>query len=223
MKVLYGTKVAAFVTQILSTIVIIYALTFPVDQKHAPIRTSVYLEMIVQVIQIIVYSWLLFQFRLSNMATTRYADWFLTTPLLLLAFMVYVQYESDIQTGTVKETTLHSFIREHQTDVYTILIANTLMLLFGFIGELGIISRGTATLTGFVALAVVLERLYTVFASKTTIGTVLLLPFAAVWSTYGIAYNFNEIPKNITYNILDTVAKNAFGLFLSYKYISVSR
>lgn len=214
---------AAFVTQFVSTLFIIYALTFPVDQKHDSLRTSLNLEMVVQTIQIIVYAWLLFQFRLANMATTRYADWFLTTPLLLLAFMIYLNYESNIQNGTEKESTLYSFIREHQTDVYTILIANTMMLLFGFIGELGMIRRGTATLFGFLALAVVLERLYTVFASKTTIGTVLFLPFTAIWSTYGIAYNFNEMPKNITYNILDTIAKNAFGLFLSYKYISVSR
>lgn len=217
--ILYTTKVSAFVVQIVSTIFMIYAFNQPISSSHIPIKNALYIEFIVQIVQIVVYAWLLIQFHLSSMAIIRYVDWFITTPLLLLAFMIYLKYESD---PPKEENSIQSFIVENQSDIYTILFANTLMLVFGFVGELGYISKLSATIAGFFAFAVAMIRLYNEFASKTNIGTLLFVPFAIIWSSYGIAYNFSAVSKNIAYNFLDTIAKNAFGVFLSYKYISVS-
>lgn len=41
---------------------------------------------------------------------------------------------------------------------------------------------------------------------------VIFLVFLIVWSVYGIAYMCNEKIKNITYNILDVIAKCFVGI-----------
>jgi hypothetical protein len=39
----------------------------------------------------------------------------------------------------------------------------------------------------------------------------------AVWGMYGVAAVMPDVPKNNTLNLLDIVAKNFFGVFLSFK------
>ena len=38
---------------------------------------------------------------------------------------------------------------------------------------------------------------------------------AIILTFYGFAHNLNETNKNISYNLLDLVSKNAFGVILS--------
>ena len=45
----------------------------------------------------------------------------------------------------------------------------------------------------------------------------------SVWSLYGVAALMPADIKNISYNLLDIVAKNFYGLYLYYKILQVSR
>jgi hypothetical protein len=216
MRGLYRSKMAAYAIQFFSTIIIIYALLQPISSEHSPLKQALALETIVQIVQIVVYTWLIIQFHLASMASIRYLDWVITTPLMLLAFVIYLNYESNEEAQTMT-----TFLKENKNNIYLILLANGLMLLFGFCGELGYISKEFATIFGFISLLVVFYIIYQ-YAKKSKIGIPVFITFASVWSFYGIAYNFDEVAKNITYNILDTIAKNAFGLLLSYRVLSLS-
>ena len=216
MDPLYTSKLIAYAVQIVSIIIVIYAFLQPLPTEHAPLKQSLGLETVVQIIQIAVYTWLITHFHLASMASIRYLDWILTTPLLLTAFVIYLNYEAKETSQTAK-----TFLQENKNDLYILLLANGFMLLFGFLGELGYISKEFATIIGCLALAIVLYIIYNKYASKSRIGTTVFIPFAFIWSMYGVAYNFGEVNKNVMYNILDTLAKNVFGLFLSYKVLSI--
>jgi hypothetical protein len=43
-----------------------------------------------------------------------------------------------------------------------------------------------------------------------------------IWSLYGVAAWFPSALKNASYNILDIFAKNFYGVFLSYLFITLS-
>ncbi len=221
MKELYQSKLFAYSIQIISTIIVIYAFFQNIPPEHSPLKQSLGLEAMVQIIQVAVYTWLILQFHLASMASTRYLDWIITTPLMLVSLMIYLNYEADLSESKQVDT-FTTFIEENKNEICTVLIANGLMLLLGFLGELGYINKSVATIGGFIALLVVFWVIYNKYASKTKIGTMVFIPFASVWSMYGVAYNFNEVNKNLTYNILDTIAKNVFGLFLSYNVLSLA-
>jgi len=220
MKALYTSKLAAYAIQIVSTIILIYAYFQQIPAEYTPLKQALALETIVQIIQVAVYTLLLVQFSLSKMAMTRYLDWIITTPLLLLAFMIYLNYQGNISENKPVDT-FKKFIKENRNDILFVILANGLMLLSGFLGELGYISKQSATITGFIALLTVFW-IINKYASKSKIGSIVFVPFAFVWSMYGIVYNFSDVNKNVVYNILDTIAKNVFGLFLSYNIFSIA-
>jgi hypothetical protein len=39
---------------------------------------------------------------------------------------------------------------------------------------------------------------------------------ASLWAFYGVAATFSPTWKNITYNLIDTLSKNFYGIFLTY-------
>ena len=67
--------------------------------EHQALRTSLIIEMVVQVIELGFYIWLITRFCVQTMASTRYYDWILSTPLMLLSIMIYFKY------GAAREAT----------------------------------------------------------------------------------------------------------------------
>ena len=90
------------------------------------------------------------------------------------------------------------------------------MLLFGYLGELGVIDKYTATVSGFIGFAYAFNIIYTDYARKSKIGKKLFNFLVTVWGLYGVVYLLNDTLKNNAFNMLDIVAKNFFGLYLSF-------
>ena len=70
---------------------------------------------------------------------------------------------------------------------------------------------------GFVFFYLSFELIYREYASKSELGTKLFKVLVFLWSLYGVAANFSHIPKNISYNMLDIVSKNFYGLYIYYR------
>ena len=138
------------------------------------------------------------QFTLSEIVPIRYVDWMITTPLILLAIILF--YNKDAQLISYK--------------CYgTIVVLNWLMLLSGYLGERGSISRIKGLLLGFVFFALLLVYMYMYLIPHRCSLTVFII-FSVIWSGYGIAYMLEEEEKNIAYNILDVISKAVFGVLL---------
>jgi bacteriorhodopsin len=137
-------------------------------------------------------------FTLKEIIPVRYMDWMITTPLILLAIVLFYN---------PKENTI-------DYRCYGILIIlNWLMLLFGYLGERKVISSMSGLIWGFVFFIAMLMYMYKHLIPKGSSIAVFVI-FGVIWSGYGIAYMLDEEEKNIAYNVLDIISKAVFGVVL---------
>jgi bacteriorhodopsin len=137
-------------------------------------------------------------FKLSEIIPMRYMDWMITTPLILLAVVLF--YNTKLNSVDYKCYII-------------IIILNWLMLLFGYLGESKIISSMKGLLLGFFFYTAMLLYMYMYIIPKGCSLAVFII-FAVIWTGYGIAYMLKEEEKNIAYNILDILSKAVFGVVL---------
>jgi hypothetical protein len=90
------------------------------------------------------------------------------------------------------------------------------MLAFGYAFERNVLDIMTSNLFGFAGLAGSFYLIWDEFASKSKENYPLFFFMFSIWSLYGIASFFDPVWKNTSYNILDVLAKNFYGIFLSY-------
>jgi len=137
-------------------------------------------------------------FNLREIIPIRYIDWMITTPLILLAIVLFYNP------------------KDNSIDYRCygmLIILNWLMLLFGYLGERKVISSMTGLIWGFVFFAAMLLYLYMHLVPKGSSITVFVI-FGIIWSGYGVAYMLDEEEKNIAYNVLDVISKALFGVVL---------
>jgi hypothetical protein len=92
-----------------------------------------------------------------------------------------------------------------------------MMLILGYLGEIGKLATNTSVLCGFLPSITYFVIIYEKFAKYSSFyGKILYWIFFAIWSLYGVAALGSYYWKNIAYNILDLFSKNFFGIILSY-------
>ena len=190
-----------------------FSLTQTLAAKDLILQTVLWIETLVQVIELAFYTWYAFHFHSVAEATFyRYHDWVVTTPLMLFSTMVYYEYVNKPD----EEVTLESFLNEHWSDVLVVFGFNLVMLVFGYLYELKAIDLVTSQVLGFIGFGGSFYVVWDKFASKNPDNYWLYAFTFIVWGLYGVAAMFTSLWKNVSYNILDVFAKNFYGLFLSY-------
>ena len=138
------------------------------------------------------------KFDLNKINELRYVDWSITTPLILLAIILFYNPESPV-----------SYVY-----YLAIVILNWGMLLLGYLGEVGTVSKLTGCLGGFAFFAALLVLLYSCCIDSKANHIVFYI-FAVIWTGYGINYMVkDDETKNIAYNTLDVISKALFGIGL---------
>ena len=168
----------------------------------------------------------------GNITNFRYLDWFATTPLLLLSFTLYLQYlknkdedkdedkesvkesnNKNIENMDVEKKANKSIVSFDYSKIGIILLLNIIMLIFGFLGESNKLNHTFACIIGFIPFTIMFYLIWKWYGdyikNKTIFGIFLI-----VWSLYGIVYFLPNNSKNISYNILDVIAKVGFGLLI---------
>ena len=110
-----------------------------------------------------------------------------------------------------------NFITENKDLITKIFGFNFLMLIFGYLGEINTISKYISIPIGFGFFYKTFELIYNNYANYTNKGKQLFTFLVSVWSLYGIAAMMKPNEKNISYNLLDIVAKNFYGLYIYYE------
>lgn len=218
----YATWVS-LVIQGITGIVGAYGLSIPLKPTDTILKQVLGLEMVVQTIEFMFYVFFLNSFSLTRLTQERYYDWFLSTPMMLFSIALYFYYVNFIEPSETPEAvSLTEFTKENAKQITGFIVLNFLMLLFGFLAEMGYMDRMTAFWLGTAALigsfGIIYEH-YAKFSKKTQ--TLFFIMFG-LWSIYGVAFLFPPVPKNLGYTVLDIFAKNFFGLFLTYM-ISLKR
>jgi bacteriorhodopsin len=134
---------------------------------------------------------------------TRYYDWFITTPLMILALMIALSYNNNKQSI-------------HVGTYISAVLLNFGMLYTGYMGEKGTISKTAGCIGGFVFFAALFALIYFSFVkgSSSSFNFILFGIYLVIWGLYGFVYLLEEENKNIFYNILDVTAKSFVGLSL---------
>lgn len=132
----------------------------------------------------------------------RYMDWSITTPMMLLVLSLFLTQQN--------KTVVHvgSFL--------IVLFFNYLMLLFGYLGDIGKIDKILGFLISFFAFSVMYGVLFVnhILHTKSFPNKVIFYSYFVVWSLYGLNYYSEIYVKNIIYNILDLISKCFIGLSL---------
>ena len=207
------------------------------DEDVTILIQLIWLGLIVQLIEGTFYIWLATNINsISNITSYRYYDWFFSTPTMLITFAVYLLYlkekeeekkEKDkIQSNQQKKVRfiepkknrdLWDYIKHNKVTLSIVGVLNALMLLFGYLGEINIISNFVAVIFGFIPFITYFFIIYQEYAKFTEAGNLLFWIFTGIWSLYGISALLPYYEKNISYNILDIFSKNFFEIFIGIK------
>ena len=138
----------------------------------------------------------------NEITKTRYMDWCITTPLMLLTLCIVLG-------NNIKKPV-------YFTTFVSIVILNYIMLYIGYLGEQQQIERIYASIFGFIPFFGMFYIIFSRFVQpKFRLDNYILYGiYLFVWSLYGIVYLFQEETKNMITNILDLIAKCFIGIGL---------
>ena len=218
--IFYSTLWISVIVQIITGIIEIITLFFTITTppQYYIINNLLYLELTVQIIEGLFYIWLVYNFnKVTNVTSKRYLDWAITTPTMLITLMVYLIYLGNTNNNIdTTGMTLFGTLKDNMDTVPKIITLNWLMLLFGYMGEVKILSTVAGVIMGFIPFLIYYYIIYYKYATQSSTGLKIFWYFFFFWSIYGIAALLPYNVKNSIYNILDLFAKNFFGIFLSY-------
>ena len=206
----------SLLVQIVTGLLSLHGLFILLPEKDRVLTDILGLETLVQFIEMIFYVWISYAtVNVNIMASRRYIDWFITTPAMLLSTIAFMKYEEQKEKN--ESITFLDFLKENKNNILLIFSYNLGMLLFGYLGEVNILSKYISIPIGFLFFYKSFELIYYDYAIKTQIGKNLFTYMGTVWSLYGVAAMAPPNIKNMSYNLLDIVAKNFYGLYLYYK------
>lgn len=138
----------------------------------------------------------------SEITKLRYVDWSITTPMMILALTLVLSFNSK------QRVSLQNYI--------LLILLNYGMLYMGYLGESGRMDKVKASIAGFAFFFAMFAFIWVLFLmnSKSMNSLVVYSLYFVVWAIYGIVYFFNEKNKNISYNVLDLIAKGLIGIGL---------
>jgi len=213
-KSAFGSLAVQFITGIIEYT----GLFYKVKPSDEIVKEILGLEVVIQYVEFLFYMYLVYKIFTKSLETSitsqRYVDWAITTPFMLISFMLFFKYLKNPE----RKITLLESAREEMRNIITIVVANALMLLFGYMGEIGAVKTPLAVAFGFIPFAFIFKQLYANYVSKENISIILFYVNFFIWGLYGVAAVLPFALKNTFYNVLDLFAKNAYGLFL-YFYI----
>tara|TARA_Y100000356_G_C11226666_1_gene272374 strand:- start:457 stop:1143 length:687 start_codon:yes stop_codon:yes gene_type:complete len=219
----YKTIYLSLAIQIITTLISLHGFFIKLDKKDEILKDILAIEAIVQFVEAFFYVWVILALKhMENMTRRRYIDWMITTPIMLLSTIIFMEFKYNRE-NNLEKITLKDFINKNKTNIIKIAVFNGLMLLFGYLGETEIIPKYIGIPIGFVFFYLSFKIIYYEYAYKTDIGKKLFYFVAGVWSLYGIAAMLHMPYKNISYNMLDVVAKNFYGLYIYYKILQYKK
>lgn len=212
-SLVYKTLIFSIILQLIAGVISAYAYFLPIQEKDSIYQELLGLDTVVQFIEAIFYVvFIYFYSSITNMATLRYYDWMITTPIMLFTTMALFKFQSMKDEKEKSSFSLTRFTQEHKSSLSIVLGLNALMLLFGYLGEIKQIPIILATVLGFVCFGGSFYEMYRSFVTSSQYSYFLV--FTLLWSLYGVAYLWSDSLKNTAYNILDIFSKNIYGLLL---------
>lgn len=228
MGLVKNSLIFSLYAQIITTFLGLFGLIYNVRPTDMVLKEILTLETIVQIIEFSFYFWFSYIYAKNvdktDITRFRYYDWAFTTPIMLLNTIIYFEYnnienrkKNGLNNGSNDMPfTIEEFLKNNQNNIMRIITYNFIMLLIGYLQEIGLINIWASTIIGFYFLYLTFDIIYQEYASKSSKNIQIFWIMAIVWSLYGVAAMFDSKYKNFAYNILDIVSKNFYGLYITY-------
>ena len=210
----------SLIVQLITGIIPIHSIFIKINEKDNILKDILILETLVQFIEMFFYVWIAFAvLNVKKMATRRYIDWVITTPVMLLTTIMFMKYLEKKEQNKLEQEPVKTkeFLFDNRENIYKIVALNFFMLLFGYLGEQNIISKYISIPIGFLFFFKTFEIIYTNYAISSKLGGQIFYFLFVVWGLYGLAAMLTPNIKNMCYNILDLISKNFYGLFIYYQ------
>ena len=147
----------------------------------------------------------------ADLSKTRYIDWAITTPMMLLALCLVLAQNAKkyVSFGVIG----------------SIILLNYAMLYIGYAGENKMMPKSQSQILGFIPFIVMFSIIFFKYvkSSGSNANYVLYSVYFFVWSMYGFVFMLGEEYKNIMMNILDLTSKCLIGLSLWTYYTKIIR
>jgi hypothetical protein len=213
----YTSLITSIIIQVVTGIIEFISIFVDLPSKFAFLKQMMILEVFVQFIEGSFYVYWFNNFtNILNVTPSRYFDWVITTPTMLINLIFYLIYLQKLDNNTSEQLHFFELFDQEFNTIITVLILNWLMLLFGYLGEISVIPVLLGVSLGFIPFLIYYYIIYDKYALLSEEGFKIFIYFFIFWSLYGIAAILPYKIKNTCYNILDLFAKNFFGIFLSY-------
>ena len=207
---LYESAYFSLIVQFITGIINFYGLTIDIPKEKNIFKDLLSVEITVQVIEFIFYLWMISNFNIiKNITPFRYMDWLLTTPLMLITLIAYLDESKN---------NLLEFIKKNKKIILQIVVLNVTMLSLGLLGELEYFNYNLGILLGFLPFIYYFKIIKDTYLTKKVSKDKIKLYwiFFILWALYGVVAFLPYEQKNTSYNILDLFSKNLFGVFLVY-------
>jgi hypothetical protein len=211
----------SFFVQIITLIIGLFVIFFTkIAESSTLLREALILENFVQIIEGSFYIWFIYFYTKNvdkeDIASYRYYDWFLSTPLMIISTVAYFHYNNTKLNSVGTNTNLLSFISNDIQKIGELLFYNFNMLFIGYLQELKLISLAVSTIFGFLFFGLLFYKMFIYYVKNNSVNYTIFYLMFFIWALYGIAALYKNKIKNASYNILDVFSKNFFGLFLAY-------
>lgn len=204
--------------QIITTVISLDGFRYDINPKDAILKEILFIETFVQFVEGFFYANIIGGLHDLNLMTTRrYFDWIITTPVMLFSTILFFKYSELKEQDQLELFTTEEFYYKNKVNVHKIVFYNALMLMFGYLGESGVMDKKIAIPLGFVFFFMSFKIIYEEYAIHSQLGKLLFKVLFTIWILYGVAAMMPGREKNISYNILDIFSKNFYGLFIYYK------
>ena len=215
-----NTVYFSIIIQIISTVITWEGLFEKLKGSDVVLKEILAIENIVQIIEFTFYLYIAsYNTDVNKMGSIRYIDWFVTTPTMLFTTIVYMEYNNVKNKGELLD--VKKFISLNKMKMYQIFINNFFMLVCGLLVERNIISMYLGIPLGFYFFYQTFKIIHT-YTKNNVINDRLYAFLVIVWGLYGFAAMLSNKNKNISYNLLDLVAKNFYGLYIFFLIKSLS-
>jgi len=174
--------------------------------KNPKIRNILNLETCISVVAAFYYGQFVEEIKsgadYEKINVTRYVDWSITTPIMLLVLVLAFLYNN--KKGPMRFS-----------NYLIILLFNYLMLGFGYVGEIGMLDKQWANTFGFLAFFALYYFIYVKYiaGNKNSDNNMLFGAFVFLWALYGVFYTMDSVTRNVGYNVLDLFSKCFVGIF----------
>lgn len=202
MSIVYRSAVASLLVQVAVGAVTLAGLFVPQDSDD--LRLIFGLELGSQLVEFVYYVVVVCRFR-TILTWTRYLDWVVSTPVMLVSTALFFRHRSGASAARAWD----------DGALAAALVLNWIMLACGFAVE---VTRAVPTIVGLALGGGAFVGSFTFLATfvdgTDAVSTTLFATMYVVWALYGVAAALDDVPKNVAYNALDVVSKNFYGLFL---------